>query len=475
MAAAFRLRAGRFFLQWVSCLLYFYFLSFFSVGEAIAGWAGRFSLTASEEYNDNIFFSNSPDRKNESDFITALVPTFTVLYSPPGEAVPTFAANLRPSAQFYAHHSDLNNFGDNITFDALFAYRYSPRLTFTFADAMSRGGVTRTGLGAEGRNLPSSQTSIPSAGDSPTLSDDQDLTGLLNRGRGFQNHFSAHGAYLARPRLTFLGSYALTYTDFNTVRGTEIGNSVGVRGVYAWNNHNLHVGYTVTVLSRNTNNSGDNVIHSFDLGDDYFSDFQIRLTPTLTLSLSSGLALNTGGSGPKVAANSSARIVKLWRTAVFDAGVRTGLGSSFGLSSGVAQTTNFFSGFEIRLTQNLKGILRVDYNMIDGSDTDINLFRATNSLQYWITTWLSSSLAHSYRWRDSDNSTRSLSRGRVSANSVLLGLTVHFDVWPNVGLSRAPMQEFLLQPGLPPFAAPPAPESPPSAEPAAPQTPGPPP
>ncbi|HEY3303652.1 MAG TPA: hypothetical protein VGL70_08985 [Candidatus Binatia bacterium] len=470
MAVTFRLSAGRFFLGWVSCLLCF--LSFFSVGEATAGWAGRFSLTASEEYNDNIFFSNSPGRKNESDFITAIVPTFTVLYSPPGQINPTLIANLSPSGQLYAHHSDLNNFGDNINFNALFNYQYSPRLTFLVGDAMSRGGVTRTGLGAEGQT-PTTPTSVPPPGSPPTLSDNQDLTGLLNRGKVFQNNFLVHGAYLMRPRFTLIGRYGLTYTDLDAV-GNEIGNSIGVRGVYAWGNHNLHVGYTVTHFSRSGNNSDSVVIHSFDLGDDYLSALQIRLSPTLTLSLSTGLGLNTGGTGPKIVNNSSATIIKLWRTAVFQAGARTGLGSNFGLSSGVAQTTTFFSGFEIRLTQQLKGILRLDYSIINGSDTDINVFRASSGLQYWITTWLSSTFTYSHRWRDSDNSTESLNRGRVAGNSVLLALTAHFDVWPNVGLSTAPMREFLLQPGLPPFATPPAPEPAPP-EPPQPQSPGPPP
>jgi hypothetical protein len=471
MAGTFRLSAGGFFLQWVSCLLCF--LSFFTGGEATAGWAGRFSLTASEEYNDNIFFSNSPGLKNESDFITAAVPTFTILYSPPGQVNPTFIANLSPYGQIYARHSELNNFGDNITFNALYTYLYSPRLTFTVTEALSRGGATRTGLAAEGQIQPTTPTTIPPPGSSPTLSENQDLTGLLNRGKVFQNNFSVHGAYLMRPRFTLLGRYGLTYTDLDAV-GNEIGNSVGVRGVYAWGDHHLHVGYTVTHFSRSGTNSDSVVIHSFDLGDDYLSALQIRLSPTLTLSLSSGLGLNTGGKGPKIVNNSSATLIKLWRTAVFQAGARTGLGSSFGLSSGVAQTTSFFSGFEIRLTQNLKGILRLDYDMINGEDTDANVFRATSALQYWITTWLSSTFSYSHRWRTADNSTESLRSGRVSANSVLLALTAHFDVWPNVGLSRAPMREFLLQPGLPPFAAPPAPEPTPPETPQ-PQSPGPPP
>ncbi|MGH7766569.1 MAG: hypothetical protein ACREQP_03885 [Candidatus Binatia bacterium] len=436
-------------------------------------------MTASEEYNDNIFFSNQPRFKNESDFITAFTPTFTALYSSPGQPDPIFVANVSPSGQIYAHHSELNNLGDNINANAIWTYRYSPRLTFIVSDALSRGGVTRTGFGAEGLNEPTTPTTVPPPGTPPALSENQDLTGLLNRGRTFQNNFSANAAYLATPKITISGRYGSTYTRLSTVGDSEIGNSVGIRGAYRWadlwgGDHNLHLGYTVTHFSRTGGDNSDSLVHSIDFGDDYLSALQIRLTPTLTLSLSTGLALNTGGKGPKIANNSSATIIKLWPTATFQAGARSGLGSNFGVSSGIAQTTTFFGGFEIRLTQNLRGILQVDYTMINGDDNDTNVLRATNSLQYWITTWLTSSLSYNHRWRKADDSTASLSRGRVASNSVILSFTAHFDVWPYVGLSRAPMREFLIQPGLPPFAAPPAPESPTPSEPPQPQSPGPP-
>src|ERR671911_769067 len=91
-----------------------------------AAFASRFSLTAGEEYNDNIFFQ----KKKEHDYITSITPTLSLLYAPAGETQPTANLNLSSSAQIFARHSELNNFGDDVSLNGGYSYRYSPRLTF---------------------------------------------------------------------------------------------------------------------------------------------------------------------------------------------------------------------------------------------------------------------------------------------------------------------------------------------------------
>jgi hypothetical protein len=41
------------------------------------------------------------------------------------------------------------------------------------------------------------------------------------------------------------------------------------------------------------------------LGDDFFSNYQIQLSPTLTLTASTGISLNAGNNGPPVANNTT--------------------------------------------------------------------------------------------------------------------------------------------------------------------------
>jgi len=189
------------------------------------------------------------------------------------------------------------------------------------------------------------------------------------------------------------------------------------------------------------------------------------------------VGINTGGKGPKVVNNLSLTLIKLWRTAVYSIAVRRGLTSSFGIS-GLSQTTVFSSNFGIRLTERLTGIAGFDYSIFDTNRVDFNVFRAAAGLQYWVTPWISTSLWYNRRWRDAGSSANSnaalVSAGKISGNSVLLGFSFYFDVWPNPGLSRASTQSLLYGTVGTPLYAPseaPEPVAPPSSDSPAPATP----
>src|SRR5688572_18081892 len=86
------------------------------------GWAAsasQFSLLAGEQYSDNIFFS----KNKEHDFVATFTPTLTLLYAAQGEVVPTLNLNISSSGEIYARHSDLNNFGDNVSVRGGYTYR----------------------------------------------------------------------------------------------------------------------------------------------------------------------------------------------------------------------------------------------------------------------------------------------------------------------------------------------------------------
>src|SRR5215467_9712850 len=113
----------------------------FSPPSAVWGaFATQFSLTGGEEYNDNIFFSQS---NRDHDFITFFTPTLTLLHAPEGQVAPTLTANISPTGQIYARNSNLNNF-DNVFANGGYSYVYSPRLSFYFSDTLQRWGQTRT-------------------------------------------------------------------------------------------------------------------------------------------------------------------------------------------------------------------------------------------------------------------------------------------------------------------------------------------
>ena len=404
-----------------------------------AAIASQFSLSVGEEYSDNIFF-----RKNkESDFITIITPTLSLYYAPTGQGAPTSRLNISPSGYIYAHHSDLNSFGftNNGTIDGSYVYQYSPRLTFSVADAATRQGQTRLGIG-NGANQGFQAPQTPTAPISPLTPQlpSQNLQNFVSGGDQLTNNFSFQGNFLFRPDVSFNGGYTNTYTKFISRGGSDISHTFGVRGVYNWKQeHNLHAGYSVSI---NNSRNGDNgFIHNFDFGDDYFTSqiYNIQITPTLSLSASTGLSINTSNSGPRVGNNSTITVTKLWETASFAAGLRKGLTPSFGIS-GVSDTTDLFSTFRIQMAERLTGNAGTDFAFYDTKDVNFKTFQASAGLQYQFTTWLSSSLSYSYQIIDSGagaSSTDLLTRGKVSSSSVFLTFASHFDLWPNFGLARS--------------------------------------
>ena len=417
--------------MWATVLLIIAIL--FARQPAMAAFSGRFSLGVGEEYNDNIFLV----KDKEHDFITWISPTFSLLYAHPGETAPAFQARFTPKGQIFARHGELSNFGKNLLFDMGYTYRYSPRLTFQFADTLQRLDATRTGLAGEGSlNQPFLPTLL--IGGNQSLPSSRRLGDFLSTGETLTNNFSAQGSFAYGPNITFGGGYSAGYTNFLDEGGSEISHSLTARGVYKWREqHNLHAGYTLNIIS--SREDGDSVVHNFDIGDDYFSSRRIELTPTLTLSFSTGVSFNLGNDGPRVANNTNLALIKVWEASALTVGARKGLTESFGVS-GISDTTTVFASFTTRLTERLTGLAGVDYSLYDTDDVNFNTFSAHVGLQYSITNWLCSAMGYRHRWVDAGsgaNRTEFLERGTVHGNAAFIGISAHFDVWPVPGLAKS--------------------------------------
>lgn len=437
-----------------------------------ARFASRFSLSVGEEYNDNISFAN----KREHDFITFIVPKLTFLYVPETEIQPTFTFDIAPSGQIYARHSERNNFGfsENAAVSTGYTHQFSPRLSLHLSDRLRTYGRSRTVGGVDDPlgsvDVP---TGFPIPGSVVSSPGPQGQVGDVTLGDVIANHFSLQGKYLYSPDITITGTYSNGFTAFVDQGGNQLSNTIGVRGVYHWlPEHNLHAGFRLGIIK--SRNGEDNLVYSFDLGDDYFSSRKIQLAPTLTLALATGLSLNVGKSGPRVANNSSATLIKIWERAQLSAGVRKALTDSLGVA-GLSNTTTLFSNFDIRLTEHLTGSARANYSFFDTNQVNFSLFTASAGLQYWITTWLSSSLTYTHRFRDAGagvQNTPLRNNGNAHGNSVVLVFTSHFDIWPNVGLANALTPSFVYPVAVPqssrPSDSPVAPTTSPTPSPVAP-------
>ena len=171
----------------------------------------------------------------------------------------------------------------------------------------------------------------------------------------------------------------------------------------------------------------------------FLAGYQINLSPTLTLTASTGISLNAGNNGPPVANNTNITLTKIWETATLSGGVQHGLTSSYGVG-GISNTTTVNGQFNYQVTEKLSTIAGVNFSFYDTDDGNFQTFQASAGARYQFTPWLASNFFYAYRWTDSSNSAaRSdlLQPGVVRANAVYLTLTANFDLWPNIGLSRS--------------------------------------
>ena len=398
-----------------------------------AAVASQFSLLLGEQYSDNIFFS----KEKEDDFVSIITPTLTLLYAPSGQIAPTLTLNISSSGEIYGRHSELNNFGDNINVNGGYTYQYSPRVNFHVSNRFRRQGATRLAESGGSGEFETGQTSPPPVGGVSSPSPSDRLENFISRGNQLTNSFNLHGRYLYRPDLTITAGYTNRLAKFLDAGGTDVFHTIGTRAVYNWRrDHNLHAGYSISILDSRTTKSS--VIHNLDFGDDYFTNYNLQLTPTLSLTTSTGLSLNLGSEGPRVANNTRITFTKLWETADWNVGVFKGLTPSFGVA-GVSDTTSFFSNFNLRLTDRLSTQANANFSLFDTEDVNFKVLQAGAGAQYLLTSWLSSNLNYYFNWSDSGaGATGSdlLNPGSVRSNVVFLSVTLLFDLWPNIGLAR---------------------------------------
>ena len=357
--------------------------------------------------------------------------------------------NISPSGLIFARHSELNNFGDNWGLNGGYTYQYSPQLNFHVSDVLGRQGQYRLGpivlrvlfncLAPRLLRRPLEVLSRDKAIKTFPISLKGDFLsfGIISSFRG--------DIFIDRMSVLRVVTQTISLIILDQ-GGTDIYQTIGFRGVYNWRKeHNLHAGVSVNIYnnrnSSNVNNrNNNNVVFNFDLGDDYFSNFQINLSPTLTLAASTGISLNAGNNGPPVANNTNITLTKIWETATLSGGVQHGLTSSYGVA-GISNTTSVNGQFNYQVTEKLSTIAGVNFSLYDTDDGNFQTFQASAGARYQFTPWLASNFFYAYRWTDSSNSAASAPTsskpGMVRANAVYLTLTANFDLWPNTGLSRS--------------------------------------
>lgn len=423
---------------------------------AEAGVASQLFLSVQEGYHDNIFFSSL---KKRHDFITRIVPILRVSYQRSSQEPPLFSFTTCPAAKFFVRHDELNDFGKELGAIAESIYPYSPRLQVSFRDRVERRGEDRVlgsgrsggsscsgGLGGlSGGSLGGESSGFDGSGatgglggfnDRPGLDGRLDERDLLSSGETLNNDFEARGSFLYSQNLSLLSSYRWRYTSYFDQGGQETEHSLQVGGTYRrWRQHNLRATYEITLLR--SRDGKQDILHDIDIGDDFLSRREIRLTPTLTILASTGISLRTSNGDFDINHKLDVSVLKIWRTAQLSGGVRRGLTSSLGVG-GPSFTTTFFIAYAIALTRKLHAVTYSSFSLFDTDSSDFRTFQALAGLQYQITSWLSAGLFYNYQWLDPDqgSNSRFLQRGQTESNSVFVSFTTSFDLWPNFGLAK---------------------------------------
>jgi hypothetical protein len=260
---------------------------------------------------------------------------------------------------------------------------------------------------------------------------------LVTSGEILENSFESSGDFLFTPKLSLRGAYQWRYIAFVDAGGREASYGGEVEASYRiWRQHTLRAQYRIEFLK--SRNGETNVIHDVDFGNGFFSDKLIHLTPTLTLSGSTGLSFSTEKGKFRPEHKLDVYLKKIWRTAEFEIGARRGLTGSFGVG-GLSFTTSFFSHFTLSLTRRLNTFVAADYSMFNTDQEDFNTFIAGAGIGYSIFSWLSANLAYTYRQTIPDGSSSSSTssfQGKTDSNTVFLMLSAAFDLWPQLGLGR---------------------------------------
>lgn len=419
-------------LRLLSCLFLWVVVLTLGLGNrADAGFLSQFSLSASEEYNDNITFTD----KTTADFVTGIKPAIGLFYKPFGEDAATFTAVVETHGQIFARNSSFNNFGKNTSFGTAYIHRQSPKLNFYFSNTLVRVGETRTQSVRPDRRtdlglLPSE---FPTSGAPLPLPLTASSAGLVATGNAFGNFFSARTSYQYRPKITFTGEVSVHYLDFLDEGGIESSQGIRTRAIYKWGEkHNFHLG--IGVRNIRSRNGDDELVIDLDLGNDTVTRFDFQLTPTLKLSYGSGVSF-----GPAIVNRSSISLEQIWKKARLIAGLRHGLTNSLGVS-GTSRTTTVFGDFNMQFTRSLSGDLEAIFSNFDTDDGSFNTLRANAGLEYWVLYWLRADLKYSYSMRNGGaGSSDSIVTGvneNPRSNSVFLRFTARFDAYPKFGFAK---------------------------------------
>ena len=378
------------------------------------------SAYLSEQYNDNVFFTD----QHMDDFITSVGTSLSMQYQRP-----RFTASLSggTSAQFYAFNTSESSAAKSQSGTLSAAYQASPLLALTLSDNVSHYGSTRTASVSQTNEAP------PPAAE-PPVPPTQASVFLFPSGDVFTNYFTTGASYAFYPRWSAAANYSNSVDDFTGAGGHNLTNSASGTLGYAWSPIlNLNVSYSYSRL--NASQFVDTETHNPSVGMSY------RYDPTLSLYGSVGYYVNrpVGGSSDSMGSDS----ISTSSGATFNLGLSkqfarssASLGASQGVTpspgfGGTSLTRTAFLSYVVRLSQHLSGSVGTFYSDYDTNQTNYRGVGAYGSLtfSYPLSRYFSAGASYNINYLFSDQSTSTLSQGSVYQNVVQVFISGSYPLW----------------------------------------------
>jgi hypothetical protein len=358
---------------------------------ALGPWTFTPSLRVAEEYTDNVF-GTADDRR--SDFITQITPGIALAYE-----THRFALSLAygATAELYADHSDLDNFGENQDGSLTLEYRPEERLTLRLA-----GYYART-------NDPSMFLITPAAPPGAAVVPTVETT----RRETTQATLSATGNYRFTPRLSGRAGYVFSYLR---QEGTDDGYSHtgSLGGDYQVTRQDQGFA-TVSVSALDSTES--------DTSAALLLGWRRQWSPDLTTSVALGPRVTDGTWGGAADVSATYRAGRQW-----SATLAYSLGTGLAVGTTAAQNVSALTaGLAYQASRDLQFSAGAGWTRtwpLDGGpgEETTNAYGASVSASYQLTTWLALTLSYQFSLEDQNGG------DSIRTNQVTLGLTAAYPI-----------------------------------------------
>jgi len=367
---------------------------------------------ASEQYSDNINFSDDP----MADFVTSFNVGLGLAYTGPRLTAYLAGSN---SAQIYALDTNDDSAAASQFATLGTTYAATPRLTLSLADGFTRIDNSR-GLGPP-------VSSVPAPGPVPPGDPGNQAGLLLPRGETLSNSVYAQAHYLFTPRLSGSASYTNSLNSFTDPGGTDMVNRAM-----------LSLGY---LLQPNWTGSAFYSFEYLDFSDqpDTISNnpgvgVQWQIDPTWSAGGSLGVFVNQSvGSGPDDLPQRVGPTFQLYLDGSFERwSLNAGAGQQVTNSGGVAGlsiTPYAYVGANYQALRDLNVYTNFTYSHFDTVATKYDLLQAIVGLRWSINRYLAAGLSYAHNYSNNDVTTAALSSGSLNANVVMLSLSGSYEVW----------------------------------------------